>query len=29
VIEHGKIEAVVRKEELAEKAEMLNEFLGV
>jgi branched-chain amino acid transport system ATP-binding protein len=29
VIEHGKIEAVVKKEELAEKAEMLNEFLGV
>lgn len=29
VIEHGEIEAVVRKEELAEKAEMLNEFLGV
>jgi branched-chain amino acid transport system ATP-binding protein len=29
VIEHGKIEAVVKKEELAEKADMLNEFLGV
>ena len=29
VIEHGKIEAVVKKEELAEKAETLNEFLGV
>jgi branched-chain amino acid transport system ATP-binding protein len=29
VIEHGKIEAVVKKEELAEKAEMLNKFLGV
>jgi len=26
VIEHGKIEAVVKKEELAEKADMLNEF---
>ena len=29
VIEHGKIEAVVKKEELAEKTDMLNEFLGV
>jgi len=29
LIEHGKIEAVVKKEELAEKAEMLNQFLGV
>lgn len=29
VIEHGKIEAVVKKDELAEKADMLNEFLGV
>jgi branched-chain amino acid transport system ATP-binding protein len=29
VIEHGKIEAVVKKEELAEKTYMLNEFLGV
>lgn len=29
VIEHGKIQAVVKKEELAEKGEMLNEFLGV
>ena len=29
VIEHGKIEAVVKKEELAEKTNMLNEFLGV
>lgn len=29
VIEHGKVEAVVKKEELAEKAGMLNEFLGV
>ena len=29
VIEHGKIEAVVKKEELTEKTDMLNEFLGV
>ena len=29
VIEHGKIEAVVKKEELAEKTDMLDEFLGV
>jgi len=29
VIEHGKIEAVVKKDELAEKTDMLNEFLGV
>lgn len=29
VIEHGKIEALVKKEELAEKTDMLNEFLGV
>ncbi|MEI6718389.1 MAG: ABC transporter ATP-binding protein, partial [Betaproteobacteria bacterium] len=29
VIEHGKIEVVVKKEELAEKTDMLNEFLGV
>jgi len=29
VIEHGKIEAVVKKEELAEKTDMLNAFLGV
>lgn len=29
VIEHGKIEAVVKKEELAEKTDILNEFLGV
>ena len=29
VIGHGKIEAVVKKEELAEKTDMLNEFLGV
>ena len=29
VIEHGKIEAVVKKEDLAEKTDMLNEFLGV
>ena len=29
VIEHGKIEAVVKKEELAEKTDMLNEFWGV
>ena len=29
VIEHGKIEAVVKIEDLAEKTDMLNEFLGV
>jgi branched-chain amino acid transport system ATP-binding protein len=29
VMEHGKIVAVVNKSELAEKAAMLHEFLGV
>ena len=29
VIEHGKIEAVVKKEEVADKTDMVNEFLGV
>ena len=29
VMEHGKIAAVVKKHELAEKADMLHEFLGV
>ena len=29
VMEHGKIAAVVEKHELAAKADMLHEFLGV